>query len=66
MQAQGETTQVDQQSNGHPSQDPFLNALRRQRVPVAIYLDQTSCDSSTTRCMHAAFLLCGSLCSNEL
>ena len=38
MQAQGETTQVDQQSNGHPIQDPFLNALRRQRVPVAIYL----------------------------
>jgi host factor-I protein len=23
---------------GHSLQDPFLNALRRQRVPVAIYL----------------------------
>ncbi|MBF12826.1 MAG: RNA chaperone Hfq [Legionellales bacterium] len=23
---------------GHTLQDPFLNALRRQRVPVAIYL----------------------------
>ena len=45
MQAQGETTQVDQQSKAHPIQDPFLNALRRQRVPVAIYLtngDQAS------------------------
>lgn len=26
------------QKSGHSIQDPFLNALRRQRVPVAIYL----------------------------
>ncbi|MBM94019.1 MAG: RNA chaperone Hfq [Legionellales bacterium] len=25
-------------NKGHSLQDPFLNALRRQRVPVAIYL----------------------------
>lgn len=25
-------------TRGHTLQDPFLNALRRQRVPVAIYL----------------------------
>ncbi len=25
-------------SKGHTLQDPFLNALRRERVPVAIYL----------------------------
>lgn len=25
-------------ARGHTLQDPFLNALRRQRVPVAIYL----------------------------
>ena len=51
MQAQGEITQKhgvlsenagdlaqNEVSKGHPIQDPFLNALRRQRVPVAIYL----------------------------
>ncbi len=27
-----------QQTKGHSLQDPFLNALRRQRVPVSIYL----------------------------
>lgn len=25
-------------SRGHSLQDPFLNALRRERVPVSIYL----------------------------
>ena len=25
-------------SKGHTLQDPFLNALRRERVPVSIYL----------------------------
>ena len=25
-------------SNGHSLQEPFLNALRRERVPVSIYL----------------------------
>ena len=25
-------------SKGHHLQDPYLNALRRERVPVAIYL----------------------------
>ena len=38
MQAQGEIAQVDSSVKGHPIQEPFLNALRRQRVPVAIYL----------------------------
>ena len=27
-----------QTAKGHSLQDPFLNALRRQRVPVSIYL----------------------------
>ena len=27
-----------QTTKGHSLQDPFLNALRRQRVPVSIYL----------------------------
>ena len=27
-----------QTTTGHSLQDPFLNALRRQRVPVSIYL----------------------------
>ena len=27
-----------QSAKGHSLQDPFLNALRRQRVPVSIYL----------------------------
>lgn len=27
-----------QAAKGHSLQDPFLNALRRQRVPVSIYL----------------------------
>ena len=38
MQAQGEITQAELSTKGHPIQEPFLNALRRQRVPVAIYL----------------------------
>ena len=25
-------------SKGHPLQDPYLNALRKERVPVSIYL----------------------------
>ena len=38
MQAQGEITQTELAAKSHPIQEPFLNALRRQRVPVAIYL----------------------------
>ncbi|MAV28719.1 MAG: RNA chaperone Hfq [Legionellales bacterium] len=38
MQAQGEAAQADQAAKSQLIQDPFLNALRRQRVPVAIYL----------------------------
>lgn len=39
MQAQGEMTQTElSTTKGHPIQEPFLNALRRQRVPVAVYL----------------------------
>jgi host factor-I protein len=35
----GELTQTDNATRvGQPIQDPFLNALRRQRVPVSIYL----------------------------
>ncbi len=33
-----EMVQTDNTLRGHLIQDPFLNALRRQRVPVAIYL----------------------------
>ena len=33
-----EMVQADNSLKGHLIQDPFLNALRRQRVPVAIYL----------------------------
>lgn len=33
-----EATQVENTVKGQPIQDPFLNALRRQRVPVSIYL----------------------------
>jgi host factor-I protein len=29
---------VGKMSKGHHLQDPYLNALRRERVPVAIYL----------------------------
>jgi host factor-I protein len=32
------TTGVGKMSKGHHLQDPYLNALRRERVPVAIYL----------------------------
>lgn len=38
MQAQGEITQAELSTKNHLIQDPFLNALRRQRVPVAVYL----------------------------
>ena len=35
----GEITQTENTARvGQPIQDPFLNALRRQRVPVSIYL----------------------------
>ena len=33
-----EMVQADNSVRGQLIQDPFLNALRRQRVPVAIYL----------------------------
>ena len=33
-----EMVQSETTLRGHLIQDPFLNALRRQRVPVAIYL----------------------------
>ena len=33
-----ELTNADSSTKSHSIQDPFLNALRRQRVPVAIYL----------------------------
>ena len=29
-------------SKGHNLQDPFLNALRKERIPVSIFLDQSS------------------------
>ncbi len=35
---QGELTQTENNLKGQPIQDPFLNALRRQRVPVYVYL----------------------------
>ena len=35
---QGEMVQQDSSLTNSVIQDPFLNALRRQRVPVAIYL----------------------------
>ena len=38
---QGELAQTEQTTTrtlGQPIQDPFLNALRRQRVPVSVYL----------------------------
>ena len=35
---QGEMVQQDSSLKNSVIQDPFLNALRRQRVPVAIYL----------------------------
>lgn len=38
MQAQEELAQADLGAKTHAIQEPFLNALRRQRVPVAIYL----------------------------
>lgn len=33
-----ELSQIDNVGKAHNIQEPFLNALRRQRVPVAIYL----------------------------
>lgn len=33
-----EIAQVDSVAKQHTIQEPFLNALRRQRVPVAVYL----------------------------